>query len=68
MWGLVFDDPAIAARVGPAAFERGLLVETVGSRDEVVKLLPSLLITPEELTEGLQILDDAIAEAAAAAA
>jgi diaminobutyrate-2-oxoglutarate transaminase len=68
MWGLVFDNPAIAARVGPAAFERGLLVETVGSRDEVVKLLPSLLITPEELTEGLQILDDAIAEAAAAAA
>jgi diaminobutyrate-2-oxoglutarate transaminase len=63
LWGVEFGDPAVAQSVGRAAFERGLLVETVGPRDEVVKLMPPLLATTEELTEGLQRLRGAIAEA-----
>ncbi|TDV44239.1 alpha/beta hydrolase family protein [Actinophytocola oryzae] len=35
--GLSFDEPGLAGRVAAAAFQRGLLVETSGPDDEVVK-------------------------------
>ncbi|OKK03491.1 diaminobutyrate--2-oxoglutarate transaminase [Streptomyces sp. CB03234] len=60
VWGLAFEDHTLAARVSSAAFTRGLLVETSGSSDEVVKLLPPLTSTEDELTEGLAILSDAV--------
>jgi len=62
-WGLEFREPGQAARVSRAAFRRGLLVETSGPRDEVVKLLPSLLVSTQDLTEGLHILTEAIRHA-----
>jgi diaminobutyrate-2-oxoglutarate transaminase len=40
------------------------LVETCGAQSEVVKLLPSLTITPEELDEGLRVLARAVSETA----
>ncbi|QIS04448.1 diaminobutyrate--2-oxoglutarate transaminase [Nocardia brasiliensis] len=58
--GVVFDDPSQASKVCQIAFERGLLVETSGSTDEVVKLLPALTITDQELDHGLQILTSAV--------
>lgn len=58
--GLEFAAAPLAAKVAAAAFERGLLVETAGARDEVVKLLPSLTISRGELDQGLAILADAI--------
>ncbi|RBO94073.1 diaminobutyrate--2-oxoglutarate transaminase [Nocardia puris] len=58
--GLAFEDPSQAGKVCQVAFERGLLVETSGSSDEVVKLLPPLTITDDELDHGLQILTGAI--------
>jgi len=58
--GIAFEDPSQAGKVCQLAFERGLLVETSGSSDEVVKLLPPLTITDEELDQGLQILTGAI--------
>ncbi|WP_067700578.1 diaminobutyrate--2-oxoglutarate transaminase [Nocardia jejuensis] len=54
--GLVFDDASLAAKVCKTAFERGLLLETAGPEDEVVKLLPPLTITNAELDHGLEIL------------
>ena len=62
-WGLAFRDPGTARQVADAAFARGLLVETSGSRDEVVKLLPPLTATGEELAEGLELLSEATAAA-----
>ena len=47
-----------------ARFELGLLIETSGPESEVVKLLPSLTITPEELDEGLRVLARAVRETA----
>ena len=47
-------------KVSSAAFERGLLVETAGPEDEVVKLLPPLTVTDTELDQGLAILADAV--------
>lgn len=58
--GLVFEQAELAGKVSRAAFERGLLVETAGSREEVVKLLPPLTITDSELDEGLERLADAV--------
>ncbi|MEV6102098.1 diaminobutyrate--2-oxoglutarate transaminase [Nocardia sp. NPDC051981] len=54
--GLVFDDASQAEKVCAAAFQRGLLVETSGPEDEVVKLLPPLTITDYELDHGLELL------------
>jgi diaminobutyrate-2-oxoglutarate transaminase len=56
VWGLAFSDPARSAAVCRAAFERGLLMETSGPESEVVKLLPPLTTTEEELAQGLEIL------------
>ncbi|MEU9606666.1 diaminobutyrate--2-oxoglutarate transaminase [Streptomyces sp. NPDC048057] len=62
VWGLEFARPSRATEVARRAFELGLLIETSGTRNEVVKLLPSLTITPDELDEGLRIVDRAIRE------
>ncbi|MFD4375620.1 diaminobutyrate--2-oxoglutarate transaminase [Streptomyces sp. NPDC058486] len=59
-WGLAFRDAPVARRVADAAFARGLLVETSGSDDEVVKLLPPLTATDDELAEGLDILRESV--------
>ncbi|MFR9727141.1 diaminobutyrate--2-oxoglutarate transaminase [Streptomyces sp. MS19] len=64
VWGLTFEDPERAAAVCRRAFELGLLVETSGPQSEVVKLLPALTITPEELDEGLRTLTRAVRETA----
>ncbi|HWO69058.1 MAG TPA: diaminobutyrate--2-oxoglutarate transaminase [Umezawaea sp.] len=61
VWGLVFREPRTARQVADEAFARGLLVETSGSRDEVVKLLPPLTSTDDELAEGLGLLRDSVA-------
>ncbi|MRH89276.1 diaminobutyrate--2-oxoglutarate transaminase [Nocardia sp. SYP-A9097] len=58
--GLVFDDASQAAKVCRIAFELGLLVETSGSTDEVVKLLPPLTASEDEIDHGLGILTRAV--------
>ncbi|WP_036499103.1 diaminobutyrate--2-oxoglutarate transaminase [Nocardia aobensis] len=58
--GLVFDDASEAGKVSRVAFEEGLLVETSGACDEVVKLLPPLTISDSELDHGLEILARAV--------
>ena len=65
VWGLVFQQPQLARRVADEAFARGLLVETSGPWDEVVKLLPPLTATDDELEEGLGIVRDSVAAAVA---
>lgn len=54
--GLAFEDGATAGRVTAEAFARGLLVERAGLDDEVVKLLPPLTISDQELDNGLALL------------
>ncbi len=41
------------------AYDQGLLAETSGPSDEVVKLLPPLTISEEDLDHGLSILRQA---------
>lgn len=63
MQGLAFKDPALADRVTTLAFQNGLIIETSGGHDEVVKLLTPLTIEPEKLLAGLDILEQAVADA-----
>jgi len=61
--GLKFEDADLAGAVCKAAFERGLLAETSGPADEVVKLLPPLTTSEADLTAGLEVLDESITAA-----
>ncbi|MFD7834778.1 diaminobutyrate--2-oxoglutarate transaminase [Streptomyces sp. NPDC059761] len=54
--GLVFPTGEQARAVCTAAFERGLLVETAGRHGQVVKLMPPLTTTVDELEQGLDLL------------
>ncbi|MEX0923878.1 MAG: diaminobutyrate--2-oxoglutarate transaminase [Rhodovibrionaceae bacterium] len=63
MQGIAFPDGALAGKVTERAFENGLMIETSGSDDEVVKCLCPLTISESELTRGLDILEAAIADA-----
>lgn len=62
--GLTWPDATMADQVSAAAYERGLIIETCGARDEVLKLLPPLTIRDDELDSGLEKLEGAIADAA----
>lgn len=55
--GIEFADPALAPAVSRAAFERGLIIETAGADDQVLKLLPPLTISDAELERGLDIIE-----------
>jgi diaminobutyrate-2-oxoglutarate transaminase len=65
--GLLFDDPEVAGKIAAEAFATGLLIETSGPRDEVVKIMPPLTITEHDLTAGLDILEAAVLKVAPAA-
>ncbi|MFF5489910.1 diaminobutyrate--2-oxoglutarate transaminase [Streptomyces virginiae] len=64
VWGIEFTDKQRAEAVCRKAFEHGLLVETSGPEGEVVKLLPPLTLTADELDEGLDTLARSVHETA----
>ena len=57
--GVIFPDLETAGKIAAEAYERGLLVETSGPESEVVKLMPALTISAEDLDRGLDILMEA---------
>ncbi|PYQ98795.1 MAG: 4-aminobutyrate--2-oxoglutarate transaminase [Acidobacteria bacterium] len=56
-------DADVAQRVIEDARDHGLLLLTCGPHKNVVRLLPPLTATPEEIARGLEILDQAVHEA-----
>lgn len=62
VWGLELSDLQHAGRAARRAFELGLLIETSGAHGQVIKLLPSLTITTDELDKGLRIAQRAVYE------
>jgi len=60
--GLRFSDTETAGKISAKAFEKGLLMETSGPEDEVIKLMPALTIELDVLARGLNILADCISE------
>lgn len=59
--GLKFDHAPLASAICRAAFDRGVLMETSGPADEVVKLLPPLTTSESEIGQGLDILAECVA-------
>lgn len=58
MMGLAFDEnPGLAREISARAFTQGLIVETCGAYDQVLKFLPPLVIEEALLEEGLDILE-----------
>ena len=62
VWGVDFAafNGDISRRVMELCFNNGLIVERVGRKNSVVKLMPQLLISDEHLDKGLCILRDAV--------
>jgi diaminobutyrate-2-oxoglutarate transaminase len=58
--GLVFKESGMGNEVSAEAFKRGLIVETAGVNDEVLKLLPPLTTSEEEFTQGLDIIAESV--------
>jgi diaminobutyrate-2-oxoglutarate transaminase len=58
--GLAFSQPDLAPKACAAAFARGLLMETSGPSDEVMKIMPPLTISDAELEEGLAVVAEAV--------
>ena len=65
--GIDLGDGALAKQVQASAFAHGLLIGPCGSGGRVVKLIPPLTIDADDLTEGLDLLEKAVAEAQGAA-
>lgn len=59
--GLVLPQAGVASETSSECFQRGLIIETAGANDQVLKFLPSLLIGEDLLHEGLAIVDEALA-------
>ena len=64
LWGVDFGafEGDVAKAVIHKAFENGLIVERVGRRDSVVKIMPELKVPMDTLEKGLNILAKSIRE------
>ncbi len=58
-------DGELAGKITKAAFKRGLIIETSGADDQVVKFLCSLTITDENLKAGIDIVEESVREVCA---
>jgi diaminobutyrate-2-oxoglutarate transaminase len=52
----------VASRIAQESFRRGVLIETAGAQDEVLKFLPPLVIEAHMLDQALRIVDGVLHE------
>lgn len=62
IYGIDLKQDTLALKVREAAFSKGLIIETCGKNDSVIKLMPPLTIDINDLTDGLTILEQAFLE------
>lgn len=60
--GLVAPGDGVAAKIAQKAFQHGVVIETSGAHDEVLKVLPALTIEDELLVRGLEVIERSVAE------
>lgn len=60
MQGLDLQDSEMASAIQRQCFNERLLIETCGPNDEILKLMPPLTVSDDELSEALCIIDRAI--------
>ena len=63
IWGLDVHDEALAKTISKEAFKAGLIIERAGRKNEVVKIMPPLVIEDETLNKGLEILKESVKKA-----
>ncbi|HSH84375.1 MAG TPA: diaminobutyrate--2-oxoglutarate transaminase [Guyparkeria sp.] len=66
IWGLESEIEGFCNEISVEAFKRGLVAETAGADDQLIKFLAPLTISEDELDQGLKILAEAVDAAAAA--
>jgi diaminobutyrate-2-oxoglutarate transaminase len=64
IWGLDCDASGAAGDISHACYERGLIMETSGIDDQVLKFLAPLTIDDRDLNHGLDVVEEAAAEVA----
>lgn len=62
MSGIDVGDGQLASEVTSLAFDHGLIIETSGAFDDVIKVLAPLVISEADLGRGLAILEQALAD------
>ena len=62
IYGLEIPHTGFANQLSKTAFENGLIIELSGAEDQVLKILPPLIIEEETLNEGLSIIEKSIDE------
>ncbi|WP_026675618.1 diaminobutyrate--2-oxoglutarate transaminase [Alkalihalobacterium bogoriense] len=60
MQGIASNVDGFASKVAKEAFERGLIMETSGPKDEVFKLFPPITIDNEGLEKGFSIIEESV--------
>jgi diaminobutyrate-2-oxoglutarate transaminase len=63
MQAIEFADRELARSVCRRCFAKGLIIETAGAEDEVLKLLPPLTTDEADLKKGMSIIEEALTEA-----
>lgn len=61
IYGIDVHDSGYAARIREKAFNNGLIFETCGPKKSVIKIIPPLTITVDEMEEGLRIFKESLA-------
>lgn len=62
IWGIEMKTGELADAVSDDLFHKGLIIETCGNKGQVIKLLPALTITEENLLTGLEMILSTIGE------
>ena len=60
IYGLELPELGLASEVSHEAFRNGLVIEVAGGQEQVIKILPPLIIEEKDLVKGLEILDQSI--------
>ncbi|MBN2647629.1 MAG: diaminobutyrate--2-oxoglutarate transaminase [Thiotrichales bacterium] len=64
IWGLELKEAEHGSQICRRAFELGLVIETAGAEGNVIKFLGPLILTPEQIDEGFDLLKQAMHEIA----
>lgn len=60
VWGIELPQLGVASEASQEAFQRGVIIETAGTNDHVLKFLPPLTIDENLLREGLEIIEQSL--------
>ena len=60
IFGLEVPARGLATEISKEAFSNGLVIEVSGARDDVLKLIPPLIIDDSDLEKGISIINQSI--------